>query len=180
MNIGINLTDPRIDRAFRNTLIGTATVCLFWSGIVAAQTSAARSQLSTKKTQLEAKKNELQTQDIAYRTRRRTAREIGDVPKAVPFQGTSAFAYTTDTLARGAGASLLNIKFGNTSGNNAQSPTFESDVAGGFSSLVKVLDGIATAGSGTVITSTSISRENVNPQTGNAVAKMRIEGNLGQ
>src|SRR5205823_2530683 len=108
----LTLTKPGVDRTLRSTLVIGALVAAVWTGFVGFETAAARTLVSSKSATLDTKKSQLDTQDIAYRARRRAAKDVGDVPWRAPYRGTSAFAFAMDQLTHKAGATLLSIRFG--------------------------------------------------------------------
>lgn len=183
----LNLTDPRVDRTLRSMLIGAALIAAAWTGLVAYESTSARAAVSAQSGQLEAKKSEMDQQDITFRARRRVSLGMGDVPAAAPFRGTAQFAYDVDRLVRGAGGSVMSLRFGaksqDPSGQNDDSSstdTFECTITGSYPSLVTVLDGFASPQSTATVVSTDLSRDVVDPKTGMAQIQMRIEGKLDQ
>jgi hypothetical protein len=181
----LNLTDPGVDRSLRSALIVTALVAAVWTGFAAYETSAARAAVSSRTATLETKKSQLDTQDITYRARRRASRFVGDVPRRAPYRGTSAFAFAMDQLVVKAGATLLNIRFGTTqadqhSVSHDETNTFDCTVSGDFPSLIRVVDGFAATTGAVSVTSTDLSRQQVDPKTGKATVQMHIQGKLDQ
>jgi len=176
------LTAPGVDRSLRSTLVIAALVAVVWTGIVGYETSAARAAVSLKTAQLETKKSQLDTQDIAYRTRRRASKFVGDVPHRAPYQGTSAFAFALNQIVQKAGGQVLYIRFGTKSGSNGggSSATFECTVTGDFASLVRVVDGFASTNGAVSVTSTDLTRQQVDPKTGKAIVQLHIQGKLDQ
>jgi len=183
----LNLTDPGVDRSLRSTLIIAIVVAAIWTGVVVYETSAARAAVSSKTATLETKKSQLDTQDITYRARRRASKYVGDVPQRAPYRGTSAFAFAMNQLVEKAGATLLNIRFGtkqadkNAGGSHSDpSNTFECTVSGDFPSLIRVVDGFAAITGAVSVTSTDLSRQQVDMKTGKSVVQMHIQGKLDQ
>ena len=186
----LNLTDPGVDRSLRTTLIIGAVIAAVWTGFVGYETSAAHASVSSKTALLETKKSQLDTQDITYRARRRASKYVGDVPRRAPYRGTSAFAFDMDQLVQRAGASLLNVRFGTKSADQSggaahdthtgQSNTFECTISGDFPSIIRVVDGFAATTGAVSITSTDLSRQQVDPKTGKCVIQMHVQGKLDQ
>jgi len=186
----LNLTDPGVDRSLRTALIAAAVVAAVWTGVAGYETSAARAAVSSKTATLETKKSQLDTQDITYRARRRASKFVGDVPRRAPYRGTSAFAFAMNQLVQKAGATLLNIRFGTKqespnagaapAGSHELSNTFECTVSGDFPSLIRVVDGFAATTGAVSVTSTDLSRQQVDMKTGHATVQMHIQGKLDQ
>ena len=183
----LNLTDPGVDRSLRSTLIVTALVAAVWTGVVVYETSAARAAVSSKTATLETKKSQLDTQDITYRARRRASKYVGDVPQRAPYRGTSAFAFALNQLVEKAGATLLTIRFGtkqadqrSSGAHTDPSSTFECTVSGDFPALIRVVDGFAATTGAVSVTSTDLSRQQVDMKTGQATVQMHIQGTLDQ